>query len=214
MAQKLLNDDGTASMATMIMSSHHGFRRDLACFARALTDAARDDGALHDEWKNFRGALHGHHEHEDGGMFPMMRAHAELAPTIDQLSAEHREIDPLLERGDHAFAARDRSAAREVITALTALLTPHLDLEERTLIPLLRDAKQFPPPPDESLLALYADGFAWSTAGLAPEVCEAIDAMLPEALRTKIPAARAAYEARCRRVWGAAHAGASTTSVP
>jgi len=214
MATKLLNDDGTASMATMVMSSHHGFRRDLASFAKALLDPARDDGALEDEWKNFRGALHGHHEHEDAGMFPMMRANAELATTIDQLSAEHRQIDPLLERGDRAFAAHDRTAAREVIKTITDLLSPHLDLEERALIPLLRGAKEFPAPPDESLLALYADGFAWSTAGLAPAVCEAIYAMLPEGLRTKIPAARVAYEARCRRVWGAAHAGASTTSVP
>ena len=35
-APRLLNDDGTASIATALMSSHHGFRRDLGRFARAL----------------------------------------------------------------------------------------------------------------------------------------------------------------------------------
>jgi len=35
-APNLLNDDGTASIATALMSSHHAFRRDLARFAHAL----------------------------------------------------------------------------------------------------------------------------------------------------------------------------------
>jgi len=32
----LLNDDGTASMATAFLTSHHGFRRDIRQFAGAL----------------------------------------------------------------------------------------------------------------------------------------------------------------------------------
>src|SRR6478609_5090471 len=32
----LLNDDGTASMATAFLTSHHGFRRDIRLFAGAL----------------------------------------------------------------------------------------------------------------------------------------------------------------------------------
>lgn len=42
MPTKLLNDDGTASMATMLMCSHHAFRRDVACLAKALTDVRHD----------------------------------------------------------------------------------------------------------------------------------------------------------------------------
>src|SRR5213075_2243554 len=104
----LLNDDGTASMATMFMMSHHAFRRDLGRFAKALrslgSDAARAQ-ALREEWAKFRGALHGHHQVEDTSMFPSMRAqHAELANVIDGLAADHRKIDPLLEQGDAAFA--------------------------------------------------------------------------------------------------------------
>ena len=60
---KLLNDDGTASMATLMMCSHHAFRRDLDCFAKALEAGELFRApALRDEWAKFRAALHGHHD--------------------------------------------------------------------------------------------------------------------------------------------------------
>lgn len=221
MPTNLLNDDGTASMATMIMSSHHAFRRDVACFARAVAAIAAGDGAraeaVRDEWKRFRDALHGHHMIEDTNMFPAMRAeHPELAASIDTLDTHHRAIDPVLERGDRAFAALPPGAAgaARVIDELAALLDEHLELEERTVTPHLRAAKQFPAPPDDAMLAMYADGFAWSTTGLAAPVIDQIYAMLPPALVACIPAARDAFDERCRTVWGRALTGASRTSVP
>jgi hypothetical protein len=102
---------------------------------------------------------------------------------------------------------------REVVASLQRLLAEHLDLEERTIIAHLRGANEFPALPPE-LLPTYADGFAWSMAGLAPTVCERIVAMLPRALVEHLPAARASFDERCRRTWGFTHAGASTTSVP
>jgi len=39
----LLNDDGTASMATAFLSSHHGFRRDIRLFAGAVGRAVAGD---------------------------------------------------------------------------------------------------------------------------------------------------------------------------
>ena len=220
MPTNLLNDDGTASMATMIMTSHHGFRRDLACFARALAEISRGDtarvGAVGAEWKRFREALHGHHTVEDANLFPSMRAeHAELAATIDVLDAQHRRIDPLLERGDAVFAdlPAHASDAVAVVGELARLLDEHLELEEASVIPHLRAATQFPPMPAE-MFAMYADGFAWSTTGLAADVVDAIHAMLPAGLVAHIPAARAALDARCREVWGYVHTGASRTSVP
>src|SRR4051812_4604685 len=104
----LLNDDGSASMATMLMMSHHAFRRDLIRFERTLTsgtalDAARAQ-ALRDEWQKYRGALHGHHHMEDTGLFPHLRSqHPDLAGVIDGLAADHQRIDPLLLQGDAAF---------------------------------------------------------------------------------------------------------------
>jgi iron-sulfur cluster repair protein YtfE (RIC family) len=214
---KLLNDDGTASMATMIMTSHHGFRRDLARFQRAITnvDTTRID-ALREEWKSFHEALHHHHTVEDTAMFPGMKTeHPQVAPAIDHLFDQHHRIDPLLARGDHAFAALpDTHELHDVLEALRVLLDAHLDMEEAVVIPMLRTAKEFPMPPDDGATAMYADGFAWSTQGLAPEVCEKLNEMLPPALVEKLPAAIEKFAERCTRVWGTYTVGATTTSAP
>jgi hypothetical protein len=218
MPTNLLNDDGTASMATALMCSHHAFRRDVASFAKALAEPAREPAsALRDEWTHFRAALHGHHTVEDTSMFPDMRAkHPELAAVIDRLDAHHRAIDPLLERGDVVFAdlATYGAEARALIASLAALLDEHLETEEGAIIPHLREAKQFPLPPTDEVVAMYAQGFAWSSAGISSVVLEQVFAMLPPALAAAIPAARAAFDERSRRVWGYTHGSASLTSVP
>ena len=220
-APQLLNDDGTASMATALMSSHHGLRRDIAQFAIALRrivggDAARTE-AVREEWTRYRATLHGHHTAEDNGLFPGLRAeHPELGEVIDTLDADHRRIDPLLEAGDGIFAALPASAeaALALVEDLRALLDAHLAYEEAHVVKFLREAKSFPPPPNDEALAMYADGFAWATHGVAPEVLAEIDRIIPEALVARLPAARAAFADRCERVWGTAAAGASRTPVP
>lgn len=216
----LLNDDQTASMATALMMSHHGFRRDLARFARALEQVAAGEvsrvEALREEWKNLYATLHGHHHSEDTGLFPSLAAeHASVRATIEQLSADHRRIDPLLDRGEAAFARLpDATEALSIVTELRTLLDPHLATEERELIPFLRDAKTFPAPPNEEVLAMYAGGFAWAMHGIAPEVLEQVERILPENVVARLPAARAAFDARCERVWGSARAGAARTPIP
>ena len=217
---KLLNDDGTASIATALMMSHHGFRRDLMRFEIALERVKSGDGsridALREEWQRYRGTLHGHHEAEDQNLFPNMKnQHPALAATIDRLSADHRRIDPLLERGDLAFAELpDTAQAEAVVAELIALLDPHLATEEAEVIPLLREAKEFPPPANDAEAEMYVQGFAWASHGVAPDVLEQVYAMLPESLRALLPAARAEFDARCERVWGSARAGASLTPIP
>ncbi len=221
MTTPLLNDDGTASMATLLMSAHHAFRRDIRCFANALAEVTPADTArielLAQEWTRYRGSLHGHHTIEDTSMFPGVRAqHPEIATVLDELGAQHHAIDPLLERGDAVFSAlaRELPAARDVVASLSNVLTSHLDLEERTIAPHLRAAKEFPAPADDAALAMYADGFAWSSGGIAEPVLDKVYAMLPDALRARLPAARKAFDQHCERTWGHAHRGASTTSVP
>ena len=202
-------------MATLLMMSHHGFRRDLGMFSVTLArPAAPQMGALHEEWSSLHEKLHGHHQMEDQNIFPSLQQHKPVAaPVIERLGADHRRIDPLLARGDQLFAARDRVGAAAVVTELLALLKPHLALEEEELVPLLRAAKDFPAP-SEAEVELYAQGFAWSSLGLAPEVLARVDELLPPILRVRLPAARQAFADGFRRLWGPVIAGASRTPVP
>jgi hypothetical protein len=219
-APNLLNEDGSASMATALMMSHHGLRRDLLRFEEALRKVAAGDvsklDALREEWRSYRQTLHGHHDAEDTRLFPYLQGQRDaLVPTFERLVADHRRIDPLLDRGDRAFAdLPDTRAAQSVISELQALLTPHLALEEAEVIPFLRDAKAFPPPPSEEETELFAEGFAWSSHGVAPDVLARVDDMLPGVLRAKLPAAREAFTKRYERVWGSVSVTASRTPVP
>lgn len=216
----LLNDDQTASIATFMMMSHHGFRRDIARFQTALERVERGDAArveaLREEWGRFVASLHGHHQAEDAGIFPNIAGQsAEAAAVIDQLSLDHRRIDPLLERGAAAFAELPNAGpALAVVAELAALLGPHLATEEREVIPFLRGAKDFPVPPDEATLELYAQGFAWAMHGIAEDVLEQARLLLPAGLLARLPAARAAFNARCLQVWGSDQTGAARTPIP
>src|SRR5262245_32060922 len=220
-APNLLNDDDTASMATAFMSSHHGLRRDIRLFAGALGRVLAGDtsrvAALRDEWAHYRNTLHAHHQVEDTAMFPSMKEqHPELAEVIDGLLAEHRKIDPLLEEGDRAFAELEtqvRPAVR-VVGSLGGLLHSHLEAEEKHIVPLIREAKTFPPPASEAELEMYAQGFAWSSHGIAQDILDKLYALLPPEVRAKLPEARAAFAKRCEAVWGTSVAGASRTPIP
>jgi Hemerythrin HHE cation binding domain len=217
----LLNEDGSASMATALLMSHHAFRRDIARFAVAVRQFAAGDrsrlAALQAEWQSYRGALHGHHEVEDQRIFPDLRARQpDLVPVIDRLISQHRRIDPLLEQGDGSFAdlSAKSATAATVVAEISALLDEHLALEEANVIHFLREAKQFPPPASDAEAELYAQGFAWSSQGVAPEVLARVDAMLPEGLAARLPAARAAFEQRSAGAWGETQIGASRTAIP
>jgi hemerythrin-like domain-containing protein len=215
----LLNDDGSASMATLLMMSHHAFRRDIARFAEALRALDANDeetrGALRDEWQYYRNALHHHHTMEDSGIFPDIRARQpELGATVDALMADHQRIDPLLEQGDRAFAELPSEGALAVVEQLASLLMAHLSVEEAALVPCLREARGFPPPATEEMAEMYAQGFAWSSQGIAAQVLEPVYAMLPDTLRDRLPSARQAFDDRCVRVWGSAKAGSSLTPIP
>lgn len=208
-------------MATAIMSSHFALLRDLACFEHATAQIVAGDltrlDAVREEWTQFHAALHGHHTAEDTGLFPGLRAqHADLADALDKLDAQHRAIDPLLAEGDRVFAelADKAEAARALVRSLLEHLREHLADEERAVIAHLRAAKQFPVPPSDEAFALYADGFAWSTAGIAPSVLGPLFAMLPAGLRDRLPAAQDKFAARCRKVWGYEHPPRGLTSVP
>ena len=226
----LLDEAGAASIATAVMMSHHGFRRDIHRFGVALEALAGGGGgdreALRDEWRSLRATLAGHHHAEDTGIFPnLAREHQALRPTLERLAEDHRHIDPLLERGDRAFAELPRELARDlpptvaaaarVISELGALLDPHLATEEAEVIPHLRAVKGFPAPASAEEAELLTQGFAWACHGIAPEVLERVYTMLSPDVSARLPAARAAFERRWLRVWGpGAEVGASFTPFP
>jgi hypothetical protein len=101
-----------------------------------------------------------------------------------------------------------------VVRELLGLLTPHLATEEEHVVPFLRGAKSFPAPGTDAEADLYAKGFSWAMHGIAPEVVDKLAVMLPEAMKTRLPAARAEFESRCARVWGSADCGAARTPIP
>lgn len=217
----LLNDDGTASMATMIMFSHHAFRRDISRFIRATQRIKAGDSVdankVQEEWrKGYRNAIHGHHTGEDTEIFPSVKnKYPELAAAIDTLTAQHHHIDPLIEQIDEAIADIAGSEKIEgLFKDLKQLLDEHLAYEESTVVPTLRDQRDFPAPPDEATADMYAQGFSWSMQGIDPGVVEQLEKILPAMLLEKLPSARADFEARSKEVWGDYEVSSSTTSVP
>ena len=215
----LLDDQGRASMGTMLMLVHHAFRRDGARFSKALDEIARGDKSriapLAEEWKSFRMTLHGHHTQEDSAIFPDVRnKHPETGKTIDTLTADHHRMDALLERGDRAVAELPNDEAARVMTELRDLFNSHLALEEAEIVPFLREAREFPPIPDENAEKMFADGFAWCAQGIARDVLDKVFAMVPPGVRDRLPAAREAFDERCRRAWGSFEETASRTPVP
>jgi hypothetical protein len=88
-----------------------------------------------------------HHHTEDVAVFPTLRRREpDLAPTIDRLESDHRDVAALLERVEAAADAlvdRERNDARsELVAALAGLgetLLAHLAFEEESLeAPLAR----------------------------------------------------------------------------
>ena len=130
----LLDDQGRASTATMLMMVHHAFRRDGARFSKALDEIARGNTSriapVAEEWTKFRATLQGHHHAEDTGIFPDLQGkHPEIRKTIETLTADHHRMDALLERGDRLFAELPNDEAARVVTELRDLFNSHLALE-------------------------------------------------------------------------------------
>jgi len=124
---------------------HDALRRDLARTRAALggpvPEAQRRALAAHMAW--MMSFLHEHHEGEDAGLYPMVRA---LDPTaaalLDAMAADHAAVDPAVE-GLRAAAARwaasdtERAALLEALTALEDVLLPHLEREEDEAMPVV-----------------------------------------------------------------------------
>lgn len=119
---------------------HDAFRRDLDQLMRTTAGQA----AVRSRWQTFRGQLHFHHTAEDTEMWPPVRARlaslqnqAGLA-LLEEMEAEHGQIDPLLAAVDDALAMNaGRDRRRELLGRLRDTLAGHLAHEEAEMLPLI-----------------------------------------------------------------------------
>lgn len=96
--------------------------------------------------------VHSHHGNEDVRLFPALRrANPTLAPAVNRLEADHRRISDLLDQVQalaDLLGSDDRPDTRKrLVLALEAVrgqLLKHLDLEEKTIIPTLRQWSVWP----------------------------------------------------------------------
>lgn len=145
---------GPADMRMMYLL-HHGFRRDLACFAAAARHTPADDSvaweALLRRWDLFAALLHDHHNKEDAVLWPYLRDRAAQAndlpalKLLEEMEAEHSVIDPALNGARRALAdqvARPDPQRREQLVAVleqvATELGDHLSHEERDAIAILQ----------------------------------------------------------------------------
>ncbi len=123
---------------------HSAMRRDLKRLRVALQsdpDAARRQAlADHVDWMmNF---LHEHHGHEDSGLYPLVRQrNRALDELLNAMDAEHKRVNPAVEALQKAAAGyRADGIPGPLLSALDRLesvLLPHLEHEEREMMPLV-----------------------------------------------------------------------------
>jgi hemerythrin-like domain-containing protein len=210
----------TPADTTIMGVVHDALRRALARTREALSvapgDARRVAVADHLIW--MLAFLHHHHESEDAGLWPLVRArNPEAAPVLDRMSADHDEVDPLLERA--LGAARryraDAGAREELATALDELSGPllaHLAREEDEAMPVVAASisraewrqwdREFNPTKGRSVRSLAMEGH-WLMDGLDPARYAVLVGLVPAPVRLVLVRGFArAYRAACARRWG------------
>lgn len=129
---------------------HRALRRDLDRLEQVTRTDLPDDrrAALcrHVTW--MLDFLHHHHVGEDEGVWPrLLSKRPDLAPLVDQMSAEHQALAAASDRlraasDDYAAdgSAEARGRLHEATVAMQEATLPHLDHEEREAIPLVVEA--------------------------------------------------------------------------
>ena len=131
---------------------HQALRADgarLVDAAAALEPQARESRlvGLREYYERYREQLVAHHTHEDQLFFPALVARVgEGAMHLDELVSQHHQLDGVLQEVGAGLAAladpeRDFAADRaRVVGAMSTMveqLNTHLDLEEKTALPLM-----------------------------------------------------------------------------
>jgi hypothetical protein len=127
---------------------HQVFRDALTAAPSLVGSAGADDAARADVvgsyYANVLELLHRHHEGEDELLTPRLLERAPgHADTISRIGAQHLGVLSAIDAVEHAIAtwraepsAVNRDAAAAALAELDAKLIPHLDEEEREILPI------------------------------------------------------------------------------
>ncbi len=135
------NRTGKAIDFTMMYATHDAFRRDLGRFTAVAAAGTADTDGVRAGWENFKTQLLLHHSVEDTHLWPRVRRAAAGLPQglvlLDEMEAEHGQIDPLLGAVDQALTNSAAALAARV-GELASALQWHLKHEEEAALPLIQ----------------------------------------------------------------------------
>ncbi|GAA4245518.1 hemerythrin domain-containing protein [Dactylosporangium darangshiense] len=137
-----------------ITINHRSMRGDARRFAdvtRAIADGSLPGTpgrarAIQQYLTSLCDGIHHHHQAEDDVLWPVLRETAGAEVDLAELTDDHKQLDPLLDRVRAeatalAAAPADRAAAgrlSDTLATLRDLLDEHIDDEERTVFPVIR----------------------------------------------------------------------------
>lgn len=126
---------------TMMYVTHDAFRRDLGRFTATSAAGTAHAPGVRAGWENFKAQLLLHHSVEDTHLWPRVRRATAGRPAglalLDEMEAEHAQIDPLLAAADDALAGSASNLAGHV-AELASALEWHLRHEEEAALPLIQ----------------------------------------------------------------------------
>ncbi|WP_241384479.1 hemerythrin domain-containing protein [Rhodococcus sp. CH91] len=90
--------------------------------------------------------LHHHHEAEERGLYPLVaRRNPRATDLVERMNADHRRIEPAVATVENAAGdlgtglPGSGEALTTALTRLSDVLLPHLELEEREMMPTLAE---------------------------------------------------------------------------
>lgn len=221
---KLLDDQGQATGLSNFLAAHRGYRRDAARFPAGVQTLAERglpaDGvdALRRHWQGYDQVLLVHHEMEDSFLFPLYRgSHPELAEILDQLEAQHHDLDARIADIQGWIAKLPNPDAVdplvEAFEGFEAAVNRHLDLEERHIVPLMQADPPVPPqyahdgdgegppaqPPAEMDMAFVGP---WIVDGVDPDVAAVLLDASPPPFKANFDESKRRYEEQLK-LWSA-----------
>ena len=120
---------------TMMYVTHDAFRRDLGRFTAASSAGTAHAPGVRAGWENFKAQLLLHHSVEDTHLWPRVRRATAGRPAglalLDEMEAEHAQIDPLLAAVDDALAGSASNLAGHV-AELASALAKAVEREDRS----------------------------------------------------------------------------------